>query len=116
MRIISALDHGETTTLTVEREGRFDVSVHKILSEDLLKPETVFGCLVTIPGTSYSVKEETMYFPGQVLYQITAGQSPLNLGLTASSVSHLPLLLSSWLCVLLGGWLVEPPPHRSGFL
>lgn len=49
----------------MESEGRFDVSVHKILSEDLLKPETVFGCLVTIPGTSYSVKEETMYFPGQ---------------------------------------------------
>lgn len=85
-----ASDHGETTTLTVESEGRFDVSVHKILSEDLLKPETVFGCLVTIPGTSYSVKEETMYFPGQVLYQITAGKSPLNFG---------PLILTSALLV-----------------
>ena len=51
--------------MTIEREGLFDVSVHRILSEEHLKPETVFGCLVTIPGTSYSVKEETMYFPGK---------------------------------------------------
>ena len=61
----SPTERGETTTLTIEREGLFDVSVHRILSEEHLKPETVFGCLVTIPGTSYSVKEETMYFPGK---------------------------------------------------
>ena len=58
-------EHGETTTLTVEKDGLFDVAVNKILSVDRLKPETVFQCLLTIPGTQYSVREETMYFPGK---------------------------------------------------
>ena len=51
--------------MTVERDGLFDVSVHKILDEELLRPETIFGCLVSIPGTAYSIREETMYFPGK---------------------------------------------------
>ena len=58
-------ERGETTTLTVERDGLFDVAVNKMLSVDRLKPQTVFQCLLTIPGTQYSVKEETMYFPGR---------------------------------------------------
>nr|XP_040569180.1 uncharacterized protein LOC121118656 [Lepeophtheirus salmonis] len=62
-----ANQRGETTTLTVERDGLFDISVHKILLEEKLKPETVFGCILSIPDTSYTVKEETMYFPGKVL-------------------------------------------------
>ncbi len=49
----------------VERDGLYDVSVHKMLSESELKPETVFECLLTIPGTSYAAREETMYFPGK---------------------------------------------------
>ena len=58
-------ERGETTTLTVEREGVFDVAVNKILPEVRLKPETVFKCLLTIPGTDFSIKEETLYFPGK---------------------------------------------------
>ena len=58
-------ERGETTTLTVEKDGLFDVSVNKLLSVDQLKPETVFQCMLTIPGTQYSVREETMYFPGK---------------------------------------------------
>ena len=58
-------DNIETTTLMVERDGLYDVSVHKMLSESELKPETVFECLLTIPGTSYAIREETMYFPGK---------------------------------------------------
>lgn len=58
-------ERGETTTLTVERRGLFDVSVYKILEEDLLGKETVFGCEVSLRGTKYSVIEETMYFPGR---------------------------------------------------
>ena len=49
----------------VERDGLYDVSVHKMLSESELKPETVFECLLTIPGTAYAAREETMYFPGK---------------------------------------------------
>ena len=61
-------ERGETTTLTVEREGVFDVAVNKILPEVRLKPETVFKCLLTIPGTDFSIKEETLYFPGKGIY------------------------------------------------
>ena len=45
--------------------GLFDVTVYKTLTEVELRPETVFGCILRIPGTEYSVKEETMYFPGK---------------------------------------------------
>ena len=40
-------------------------SLYKILDEDALRKETVFGCQVSIPGTSYRITEETMYFPGK---------------------------------------------------
>lgn len=56
---------GETTTLTIERDGLFDISVTKILKEDLLEPEAIFQCLLTIPGTHFQRREETMYFPGK---------------------------------------------------
>lgn len=65
-------ERGETTTLTVERNGLFDIAVNKILRMDDLVPQTVFQCLLSIPDTHYSVKEETMYFPGKVLPQLTA--------------------------------------------
>lgn len=52
----------------MERHGLFDVSVYKILDEDALRKETVFGCEVSIPGTSYRIREETMYFPGKGMY------------------------------------------------
>ena len=58
-------DNVETTTLMVERDGLYDVSVHKMLSESELRPETVFECELSIPGTSYVAREETMYFPGK---------------------------------------------------
>ena len=58
-------ERGETTTLTVERNGLFDIAVNKILRMDDLVPQTVFQCLLSIPDTHYSVKEETMYFPGK---------------------------------------------------
>ena len=58
-------ERGETTTLTVEKEGLFDVSVNKMLDVEQLQPETVFQCLLRIPGTQFSVREETMYFPGK---------------------------------------------------
>jgi len=86
-------ERGVTTTLTMERRGLFDVSVYKILEEDALRRETVFGCEVSIPGTSYRIREETMYFPGKVLYQITsANSSPAPVGL---SVAWPALLLAA---------------------
>merc|ERR1719322_858644 len=37
-----------------------------MLDVEQLQPETVFQCLLRIPGTQFSVREETMYFPGKV--------------------------------------------------
>ena len=51
--------------MTLERNGLFDVSVHKILMESDLQPETIFECLLTIPGTSFSAKADSMYLKGQ---------------------------------------------------
>ena len=59
---------GETTTLTIERDGLFDISVTKILKEALLQPETIFQCFLEISGTKFSRREETMYFPGKGMY------------------------------------------------
>ena len=59
---------GETTTLTIERDGLFDISVTKILKEALLQPETIFQCFLEISGTKFSRREETMYFPGKGTY------------------------------------------------
>ena len=60
---------GQTTTVSKKRDnGLYDVSLFKTLSEEDLRPETVFGCVLTIPGTDYSIKEETMYFPGKGIY------------------------------------------------
>merc|ERR1719458_1557632 len=71
---VSGDQRGQTTTVSKKREnGLYDVSVFKTLSEEELRPETVFGCVLTIPGTDYSIKEETMYFPGKVAYQVKAG-------------------------------------------
>ena len=62
---------GQTTTVSKKRDnGLYDVSLFKTLSEEDLRPETVFGCVLTIPGTDYSIKEETMYFPGKGIYYI----------------------------------------------
>ena len=51
--------------MTIERDGLFDISVTKILKEGLLEPETIFQCLLAIPGTQFQRREETMYFPGK---------------------------------------------------
>ena len=53
--------------MTLERDGLFDVSVHKILVEADLQPETIFQCLLAIPGTSFSAKADSMYLKGQGL-------------------------------------------------
>ncbi len=87
-------DNVETTTLMVERDGLYDVSVHKMLSESELKPETVFECLLTIPGTSYAAREETMYFPGKGERFFLPGVDPTKLFFIVKHIFYLFLLLN----------------------
>ena len=44
-------------------EGTFDVVVHRVVSHSDLPSvaENVFGCELSIPGTDYSVREESVY-------------------------------------------------------
>lgn len=86
-------DRGETTTMTLERDGLFDVSVHKILVEAELQPETIFQCLLAIPGTSFSVKADSMYLKGQVSYQVRAS-SGHSFGTASTSILVALLILA----------------------
>ena len=66
--------------MTIERDGLFDISVTKILKEVLLEPETIFQCLLTIPGSHFQRREETMYFPGKGKLRSVKKETKLNQG------------------------------------
>jgi len=58
--------HDEVTKTTVRRDLEYDVTVHRLLPPTDIPPETVFTCRMEIPGTQFSLREETMYFPGRI--------------------------------------------------
>ena len=39
----------------------YEVVIHKVLEHEELPAETVFGCELSIPGTTYAVREEAIY-------------------------------------------------------
>ena len=51
----------DVTTTTVRRGLMYDVTVNTSLSTALLSLQTVFSCTMLIPGTQFSLKEDTMY-------------------------------------------------------
>lgn len=63
-------NYGETgdelTKTTVRRGLEFDVTVHRLLPPTEIQAETVFSCSMEIPGTQFSLRKETMYFPGHI--------------------------------------------------
>jgi len=42
-------------------QSGYDIVVHRLVDHSDLPPETVFGCVLTIPGTSYEIREESIY-------------------------------------------------------
>ena len=38
--------------------------VHKLLEESVIPVETVFSCTMEIPGTTFSLNKQTMFYPG----------------------------------------------------
>ena len=50
-------DHMEVNPL----EDSYEVVIHKVLEHEELPAETVFGCELSIPGTTYVVREEAIY-------------------------------------------------------
>ena len=58
----SQLDDSEASLTEAEQEkGAFDIVVHRLIDHADLPSETIFGCVLTIPGTSYRVREESIY-------------------------------------------------------
>jgi len=45
----------------------YDVTVHTLLPTSSLSQQTVFTCAMLIPGTQFSLKAETMFFPTRSL-------------------------------------------------
>jgi len=87
----------DITTTTVRRGLLYDVTVHTLLPTSSLSQQTVFTCAMLIPGTQFSLKAETMFFPTRSLLprasHIAGGPS-----LQASSV--LAFLILLLLCIL----------------
>ena len=50
-------DHMQVNPL----EDSYEVIIHKVLEHEELPAETVFGCELSIPGTTYVVREEAIY-------------------------------------------------------
>jgi len=56
------LDDSEASLTSADHEnGAFDIVVHRLIDHEELPSETIFGCVLTIPGTSYRVREESIY-------------------------------------------------------
>ena len=59
----SQLDDSEAwiTDSSVNSPSGFDIVVHRLVDHADLPHETIFGCVLTIPGTNYEVREESIY-------------------------------------------------------
>jgi hypothetical protein len=57
----SQFDDSEAWVNASESQNGFDIVVHRLVDHSDLPPETVFGCVLTIPGTNYEVREESIY-------------------------------------------------------
>ena len=55
---------GDVHTVTLRRGFQYFVMVHKLLEESVIPVETVFSCTMEIPGTTFSLNKQTMFYPG----------------------------------------------------
>ena len=51
----------DVTTTTVRRGLMYDVIVNTSMATSQLSLQTMFSCSMVIPGTPFSLKEDTMY-------------------------------------------------------
>ena len=56
------------TTTTLRRGLMYDVAVNTSLATAELSLQTVFSCTMEIPGTQFSLKEDTMYSTADIRY------------------------------------------------
>merc|ERR1719367_1427339 len=56
------LDDSEASVELHEARGTYNIVVHRVVSHDEIPaPEVRFGCELSIPGTDYRVREESVY-------------------------------------------------------
>ncbi|CAB4065292.1 unnamed protein product [Lepeophtheirus salmonis] len=48
--------------VTLEDEGHYDIIVHRLVDHSDIPSKTTFGCILTIPGIDYEVREESVYY------------------------------------------------------
>ena len=54
----------EMTTTTIRKGYLYSVTVHTVLMVPFNSYQTIFSCCMEIPGTSFSLDEKTIFFPG----------------------------------------------------
>ena len=58
----SQLDDSEASVELHEARGTYNIVVHRVVShEEIPAPQVRFGCELSIPGTDYLVREESVY-------------------------------------------------------
>ena len=45
--------------------GLFDVTLHRVVQDRSLRQETIFECVLSIPGTPYQMTKRLIYYPGE---------------------------------------------------
>jgi len=86
----------EVTKTTVRRGLDYDVTVHRLIPPTDLPPETIFSCAMEIPNTRFSLREETMYFPGKIQPRASqvSGKSPERMSLEVMIIMLITTILS----------------------
>ena len=82
--------------------------VHKLLEESVIPVETVFSCTMSIPGTTFSLNKQTMFYPGtardrQRLSQVNSADTRQknDLAMTIIVANVIPMMLALHGSVLL---------------
>ena len=58
---VSYSEFDDSEAQVLEFNNRYDIVVHRRVNHSEIPPETVFGCVLRIPGTDYEIREESIY-------------------------------------------------------
>lgn len=59
--LYSCSEFDDSEAFMEKSQNGYDILVHRLVEHSELPPETVFGCVLTIPGTNYEIREESVY-------------------------------------------------------
>ena len=88
MPVVVRSRQSDVTTTTVRRGLMYDVTVNTSLATALLSLQTVFSCTMLIPGTQFSLKEDTMYLKTDIRWGAMTSCHQGNSDHLRTSASH----------------------------